>query len=189
MSRLIAGPAVALLLSAAAAAAVDFESGTARASAAVAASSSQRPPPIVLRSTAGRQRAVQGSFCVTGPVEGGWVTLCADTIDPEPRWLSVVRPKERVTIRVRGATSARGVVVVHPRGCENRIARTFYIRRSTKRWVVQLEPGRYELDVSISEFTTSDGRSGDTTAALGLLVSETRATDVIPANGSLACPR
>jgi hypothetical protein len=152
-----------------------------------AAAPTQTPPVVVLRSEAGVQRAVQGSYCVTVPTGTGFVFGCADLVDPEPRWLSVVRPKEGVVIRVRRTDVARGVVLVHPRGCESRTVETFKIRRPTTRWHVRLDPGRYELEVSISEFVATDGRFGDTTAALGLLVSESRPLGFVPARDSLAC--
>jgi hypothetical protein len=147
----------------------------------------QTPPLVVLRSAAGVQRAAQGSYCVTVPTGTGFVQGCADLVDPEPDWLSVVRPKERFVIRVRRTDLARGVVLVHPRGCENRTVETFKIRRPTTRWHVSLDPGRYELEVRISEFVATDGGFGDTSAALGLLVSESRPLGFVLARDSLAC--
>jgi hypothetical protein len=155
--------------------------------AAGAASPAQRPPIIVLRSEAGIQRAVQGSYCVTAPTEGGFVSMCALLVDPEPDWMSVVRPKERVTIRVRRSATARGVVFVHARGCQDQTIETFKIRKPTTRWHVGLDPGRYELEIEISEFVATDGSFGDTSAALGLLVSENRTQRLVPARDKLAC--
>jgi hypothetical protein len=154
------------------------------ASAAVAETSNYSPPPLVLLSEGGRQRAAQESYCISVP---GGATLCADSPPGiEPRWLSVVRPKEHVTIRVRGATTADGSVYVHPRGCERGFVQTFKIKRPTKRWVVHLDPGRYELSV-FARFTMGDGRAGDTSGQLGLLVSMTRVQELIPVNDNLAC--
>lgn len=71
--------------------------------AADAESSDFRQPPILLASVAGRQRAVQETYCIAVPAEEGGVVLCADKPPRgRARWLSVVRPKEHVTIRVRG---------------------------------------------------------------------------------------
>jgi len=154
------------------------------ASAAAAETSSYSPPPLVLASEGGRQRAAQESYCISVP---GGATLCADSpAGIEPFWLSVVRPKEHVTIRVRGATTADGSVYVHPRGCERGFLQSFKIKRPTKRWVVHLDPGRYELSV-FARFTMDDGRAGHASVQLGLLVSTTRKQGLIPANDSLAC--
>jgi photosystem II stability/assembly factor-like uncharacterized protein len=156
----------------------------------VRARSPQAPPPIFLVSEAGFQRAAQGSFCLTITNDDGTgIGLCADTVDPEPRRLSIVRPGERVTIRLRGATFAAGRVSVHPRGCEDRVRWRFRLTGPTTRWTVpriSRPEKRFELDVS-AVFRTADGRSGDTWGTLGLLVSKTRARDVIPAGDSLAC--
>jgi hypothetical protein len=76
---------------------------------------------------------------------------------------------------------------VYPRGCEDQLLKTFKIRRPTTRWQVRLDPGRYELEVELSEFLTTDGRSGDASAALGLRVSENRALGLLPARDKLAC--
>jgi hypothetical protein len=162
--------------------------GDEQASAESATSLSYRPPPIVLTSVAGRQRAVQSSYCISVPTDGGGTTLCADYVDVEPRLLSVVRPKEHVTIRLRGAETARGAVYVHPRGCERRYVQRFNITRPLKRWVVHLDSGAYELSV-FALFTTADGRSGDTSGELGVLISKTRAQGLIPVGDRLDCGR
>jgi hypothetical protein len=176
---------LALCLTAVVAATMVFGQAT-PASAASTEALNFSPPTIVLKSVAGAQRATQGSYCISVPTSDSFVVLCADYVDPEPRWLSIVRPKEHVTIRVRGATMARGSVWVHPRGCERRVVQRFKVMRPTRRWLVRLDPGRYELSLYL-RFRTADGRSGDTSGALGLLVSKTRVQDVIAANDSLAC--
>jgi hypothetical protein len=130
---------------------------------------------------------VQGNYCITVPTGSGFVIECADLVDPEPDWLSVVRPKEWVDIRVRRSATARGVVLVYAGGCEDQIIDTFNIRKPTTRWHVGLDPGRYELEVRISEFEAIDGRFGDTSATLGLVVSENRTQRLVPARDKLAC--
>lgn len=150
----------------------------------------QRPPPVFLVSRAGSQRSVQESFCVHISYDDGTgLGLCADTTDLEPRRLSVVRPGERITIRLRGAKTVEGEVAVYPRGCEDRARWSFAITGRTTHWTVPRtirRERRFELDL-FAYFTTGDGRSGDTSNTLGLLVSRTRPRDVIRAGRSLAC--
>jgi hypothetical protein len=157
----------------------------AQAVAASGESLNFNPPRVVMTSVAGRQQAVRGSSCITVPTGTGFVTACGDTPDVEPRWLSVVRPKEHITLRVR-AKKVDGAFYVHPRGCERRITATFKIKHPQRRWVVHLRPGRYELSFFLN-FLTADGRFGDTSGTLGLLVSRTRDLELIPAGDSLSC--
>jgi hypothetical protein len=152
----------------------------------------QRPPVISLRSKSPRQRGVWGTFCVTMPPnkDGVSVSLCADAADdPEPRWLSVVRPGERIVIWLRKTTSASGTVFVYARGCEDRPARrTFKITGRRTAWVVPPGFGAKSFELSLwFEFTTTDGRYGDTEAALGILVSNTRERDLVPNRNRLDC--
>jgi hypothetical protein len=151
----------------------------------------QTPPVIVLDSKSPTQRAVLGSFCVDAPTgeEELGVTLCADAPDPEPRWLSVVRPGERVTIWFRKTLSVSGTVYVYKRGCEDQPPRrTFELTGPRTGWNVPSGfRGRFELDLFASEFATVDGRHGDTGAALGMLVSKKRDRGLIPNRGRLAC--
>jgi RTX calcium-binding nonapeptide repeat (4 copies) len=150
----------------------------------------QRPPPVFLVSRAGSQRSVQESFCVHISYDDGTgLGLCADTTDLEPRRLSVVRPGERITIRLRGATSAEGEVAVYPRGCEDRARWSFAITGRTTHWTVPRtirREQRFELDL-FADFTTGDGRQGDTSNTVGLLVSRARRREIIRAGTSLAC--
>ena len=76
---------------------------------------------------------------------------------------------------------------MYPRGCEDQTIETFKIRKPTTHWQVRLDPGKYELEVRISDFITTDGRFGNTTGALGLRVSENRALGLIPARDRVAC--
>jgi hypothetical protein len=158
-----------------------------------------RPPPIVLVTEAGRQEAVQGSYCITkvspsGEGEG----VCADTAFPHPRELSVVRPGEQVTIEIAGASlrtnggcspACASTVTVHPLGCgpEQAVA-SFELESASMAWVVDLEPGGYEL-VAFAYFETGDGSSGDTSGGLGVLVDPDREPAIIPVDERLAvCP-
>lgn len=143
------------------------------------------PPVIALKSKAGPQRATQGSYCVFN----GQVEACADMVDPEPRRLSIVRPRERLVIRVKDSKIATGVVFVRPRGCERKTVETFDIGHPGTAWRARKRPGKYELEVFVTEFATADGRSGDTSGALGILVAKKRARDVIDAGDKLSCRR
>jgi hypothetical protein len=154
----------------------------------------QRPPVVNLRSGSPWQRGVWGTFCVSVPLgdDGTGVTLCADLADdPEPRWLSVVRPGERIEIFLRKTTSASGSVSVYARGCEDRPARrSFRIRGPRTAWVVPRLWGsktkRFELSLGF-QFAMEDGRSGDTQAALGIFVSKTRDRGLVLNRNSLDC--
>jgi hypothetical protein len=153
----------------------------------------QRPPVVVLRSKSPRQRGVWGTFCVRMPPneDGQFVVLCADAADdPEPRRLSVVRPGERIVIRLRKTESASGEVSVYARGCENQSAhrRSFAIRGQRTTWVVPRWFGSKRFELSLwFEFETVDGRSGSTEASLGILVSKTRDRGLVRNGRSLDC--
>ena len=153
----------------------------------------QRPPVIVLDSRSPNQRAVWGSFCVAMPPEPGESVpgpqLCADAaVGPEPRWLSVVRPGERITLRFRQTLEASGDVFVYKRGCERAQPRwTFAITGPETKWrVPPWSRGRFELSLGAT-FATVDGRSGDTSAALGILSSKTHERGLLPNRDRLTC--
>jgi hypothetical protein len=154
-----------------------------------------RPPPIVLVTEAGRQEAVQGSYCITkvspsGEGEG----VCADTDVPHPKKLTVVAPGEQVTIEVTGASLRKcpacvSTVIVHPLGCgPERAVASFELESASMRWSAALEPGGYEL-VVFAYFETGDGSSGDTSGGLGVLVDPDRESAVTPVDETLpVCP-
>ena len=123
----------------------------------------------MLSSQASVQRAVQESYCVQQVTEEGGVGICADGPDRPPRRLSVVRPRERVAIVLRGATAARGTATVRPLGKE-RVVLRFRVREPRTRWRVRLRPRAYEVEI-FARFETADGRTGDTSATAGILVS------------------
>jgi hypothetical protein len=160
-----------------------------------------KPPPVVLESDAGRQIGVRGGYCVTNHETGQG--LCIDTARPEATQASVVRPGEIVTIALEGARAVRsdgchwrdmsciGEITASPVGCKAKggmAARVFLDRGSQMQWRVQLEPGAYELQLYFY-FEADDGRSGDSSAALGLLVHPTAELAVIsmPA-AATGCP-
>jgi hypothetical protein len=139
----------------------------------------QTPPPIVLVSKAGRQRAVQESFCVESDTETGTRRRCVDMVDGRPRRLSVVRPRGRIAIIIDDATEASGIVTVQRLGRTRDVAR-FRVQGPRTPWRIRLRPGAYEVEVEVSAFRTADGRRGDTSGSLGLLVDRNRRISIIP---------
>lgn len=143
----------------------------------------QRPPPFSLVSEAGRQIAVQSTYCITGPSVG----TCADYVENgPPKRLSVVRPGETVQLVFAGAKSASGDVSVVRLGCRKQLS-SVKLDGPTTSWAVDLEPGSYELEV-FAVFETAS-TSGDTSASLGLLVDESAAREIIPAPKRPDCPQ
>ncbi len=138
-----------------------------------AAEHNLRPPTISFTSRAGYQRAAQESFCVFSPPHEGQesgVSLCADTTDLPPRRLSVVRPREVVTIRF-GRALAVADAVAHVRLLgRTRVISSFAIRSPSRRWRVGLRAGAYEVEV-FGRFEMPDGRTGDASGSLGVLIS------------------
>lgn len=138
-------------------------------------------PPLVLESLAGRQEAVRGASCVAND-DGGRVAVCSSGGAVHPGWLSVVHPGETVTVGLVGARLAgtSGVVRARPLGCPETEAAAFPFDHTRTAWKVALRPGAYELEVSVA-FETADGRSGDVSGTLGLLVDPEREPGVVPA--------
>jgi hypothetical protein len=157
------------------------------------------PPDVVLASEAGRQVGVVGSYCVENPAEG--YGACADGTRPAAKRANVVAPGETVTFLLDGARAVRapgcrsrdhscvGEAQVSPAGCRAAtVARVGFERGSETRWRVNLEPGAYELQVFVN-FEADDGRSGDVSVALGLLVDPDAEPAVVPMPASAAvCP-
>jgi hypothetical protein len=127
-----------------------------------------KPPQIVLLSETGRQTAVQRSYCVTGDEQG----ICVDMASPlVPKAVTVVQPGDQVTIAMPEATlKTDSVATVRPLGCADRTARTIELPPSGELdWRVDLDSGAYQIDV-FARFEAHDGRSGDLSGTLGLLV-------------------
>jgi hypothetical protein len=157
-----------------------------------------RPPPILMRSKAGTQRAVQESFCVSYvDAFGTSVFGCGDTTDLLPRRLSVVRPGDRVQIRLRGARVLKRApgcgpsgrceagVAVSRLGCPGTVAR-FDLKSNRTTWRARLAPGAYELEVFVGRFAI-ESATGDTSGSLGLLVDRDRPREKIGARGHVVC--
>jgi hypothetical protein len=155
-------------------------------------------PPILMDTRAGTQRAAQESYCLAYQTsDGTFVVGCGDTGDRPPRRLSVVRPGERVQIRLRDARiilrspgcgptgGCEAMVAISRLGCRKIIAR-FDLKPSRTTWRARLEPGAYELSVFVSNFTTGS-TSGDTSGSLGLLVDRNRPRGIISPRGQAVC--
>ena len=173
--------------------------GHAAEAAGSAGSESVTVPPILMQSKAGTQRAVQESYCLATVDEfGNPVFGCADVfVDLPPRRLSVVRPGERVQIRLRDARivlrspgcgpdgRCEATVAVSRLGCRRIIAR-FDLKPSRTNWRARLAPGAYDLRVFVGNFTTGSA-AGDTSGSLGLLVDRNRPRKIISARGHAVC--
>ena len=156
------------------------------------------PPPIVLESAAGRQEAVPGSSCVSYPDPGSddvVIGSCSIAGRFSPESLSTVRPGDVIHILLEGAEVVRsdgcvddqhegeciGTAAVLPLGCKEKAVMTIPLARGpVTTWKVELDSGAYELAVS-AYFSAPDGRGGDVSGSLGLLVDETAALEVVPA--------
>ena len=143
----------------------------------------RKPPALELVSEAGRQRAAQGSYCVTDPDVG--VGQCVDYEAPAgPEQVSVVRPGEVVTIAFAGADAVGGTASVRRLGCDEELV-SIPLEPET-RWEVELAPGAYE--VAALAVTFEAGRaSGDTSGSLGVVVDAAAPLEVRPAGPSATC--
>jgi hypothetical protein len=144
-----------------------------------------KPPQILLRSSAGEQKAVQGSFCVdyVDPTSGQGSGVCSDSAAIHPDAVTVAQPGDEVTFAFSGADIVRpsgchaddqqgciGYVHVKPLGCDDHeVERVPLGFGPETRWTIDLESGAYELDV-LGYFESIDGATGDVGGALGLLV-------------------
>jgi hypothetical protein len=144
-----------------------------------------RPPQILLRSSAGEQRAAEGSFCVdyVDPASGQGSGVCSDSAAVHPDEVTVVQPGDEVTFVFSGADIVRasgchaedeqgciGSIQVRPLGCEDReVERVPLVLGPETPWTIHLETGAYELDV-FGYFESSHHATGDVSGALGLLV-------------------
>ncbi len=136
-----------------------------------------KPPPIELVSAAGTQVAVAESSCVSGPSTG----VCIDTLDQQPEDLSVVRPGEEVVIRLRGASVTEGSVTVRPLlDCEGKTVAEVKLEPGPETsWRVDLPSGQYELQV-FTRFEAADGRSGDASGSLGIVLDASQPPGIVP---------
>jgi hypothetical protein len=163
-----------------------------------------RPPAVLLVSAGGEQEALAGSSCVgyVDPVSGEGVQVCGDTGPIHPDDMTVARPGDEVAIVLEGAQVVRpegchsddeqsciGEVDVRPLGCVDRHVADIPLTLGEKtEWTIDLEPGAYELNV-FAYFEARDGRSGDVSGLLGLLVAPDAPPRTVPVDVDLAvCP-
>jgi hypothetical protein len=133
-----------------------------------------KPPPILLVSRAGKQEAIQSSFCVqyVDQASGQDQGVCADGVPVFPKEVSTLQTGDWANLVLAGAfVKDEGSVVVRPLGCKDEETLSFDLTAgmSETHWRVQLKPGAYQLDV-FARFGSNDGRSGDVTGTVGLLV-------------------
>jgi hypothetical protein len=149
---------------------------------AAGADTAPRPPDLSIRSNAGVQPGMQGSYCVRDSTQG----VCADTTQPHPNLVSVVRPGARVVLRVADGTLSEPSVAVDALGCSG-LGNSKPLRNRNGRWqiAVPTRPGAYELFV-FARFATSE-TSGDTSAGFGVLVSRSKARRILPADRFRRC--
>ncbi len=84
-----------------------------------------------------------------------------------------------MTIRFgRAVAVADAVASIRVLGRERSIS-SFRIPGPRKRWRVRLRPGAYEVEV-FGRFHMPDGRTGDTSGSLGVLVARDRALRLLP---------
>ena len=113
--------------------------------------------------------------------------VCIDTTAPRPELLSVVRPGETVTLSMPGARldGAEARVLL---GCSDRPLHKLRLGPRETRWRVNLPAGAYEVHL-FGRFRAEDGRSGDSSAVAGLLVSATDELELLDAGDRGApCP-
>jgi hypothetical protein len=151
-----------------------------------------KPPPVVLVSQAGKQIAAQGSFCVNyvDPASGEGQGICSDGPAPVPKQMTIVHPGDGATLLIADSTLKKErTVTVRPLGCSNRETETLELPITGQlHWQVDLDPGAYQLDV-FAQFESNDGRSGDLSGSLGMLVSESDARAIVPVDtADPVCP-
>jgi hypothetical protein len=148
--------------------------------ATAGAAATLQPPALSLKSKAGTQAGVQGSYCIRSET----VTQCADSIGPHASVLAVVRPGERLVLGANAALNAPkaslGLV-----GCGTGSSKPFHRHAGVWRLAAPKRPGAYEVGVSTS-FTTETVR-GDTSVAFGILVSRHKARRIVPAARYAVC--
>ena len=142
------------------------------------------PPVIVLASVAGKQIATRGSYCITAvdPSSGQNAGRCADSTWPHPDRVTVVKPGDGVSLILSDAqVRGNGTVTVLPYGCEQTIVKTIPLnaRAQSTAFAVDLDPGAYELQV-FTRFSSDDGRRGDVSGGLGLVVADDRSPTIEP---------
>jgi hypothetical protein len=152
-----------------------------------------KPPPILLVSRAPKQEANQSSFCVdyVDQASGQGQGVCSDGVPVFPKEISTLHPGDWANLLLAGAfVNEEGSVVVRPLGCKDEETLSFDLAAgmSETHWRVDLKPGAYQLDV-FARFGSNDGRGGDVSGTLGLLVGDKEERQTVPVKAGLeVCP-
>ena len=166
--------------------------------------SKTQPPKILMISAAGKEFAVPGSSCVsyTDPATGAGVSGCGDSAAMPPEQLAVLPRASNVALLFLDAQVVHpdgcvsedeqgciGYVYVRPLGCFHREVERIPLERGPDtHWQLDLDVGAYQLDV-FANFAAEDGRTGDVSGTLGLLVDDRAKPAVVPVDPKLAvCP-
>jgi hypothetical protein len=147
---------------------------------------------IVLESAAGRQDAAVvpcAESLTEAEQEATDIPICMSANPAlRPTHVSVVRPGETVTVSLPGADVTNppdcfhtcSAVQIQPLECSDEPLSFFQLEDGAATdWTVDLEPGRYELEV-YAQFRGEDGREGIAQGKLGLVVDETAEQAVTP---------
>jgi hypothetical protein len=119
------------------------------------------PPPVYLLSKAGRQLSRDGDSCTKVQLgDGIGVAGCWTAEDPDPRRVTVVRPRDAVAITMVGAIELTGMVAVRPLWREKSLVGRFRLTGPRTRVIIPFRRGAYELEYVVSRYLSSDGRSG-----------------------------
>ncbi|MGI9658320.1 MAG: hypothetical protein ACR2OD_05380, partial [Gaiellaceae bacterium] len=125
-----------------------------------------QPPEAALLSAAGRQRAIQASYCILDANNEG---ICADTPPWEPERYSIARPGETITIAVEASAIRYGGRVTIWNTERTRARQIQRLTSLETKVVLDVPPGLHTVDV-FAPFSTSDGRTGTTSAVVGIAV-------------------
>jgi hypothetical protein len=147
------------------------------------------PPRILLVTSAGKQEAARGSYCVQfeNPKTGEGGGTCADAAPTYPAWTSRVHPGDHADIFVLPGSITEGSFVVRPLGCLDREVETVELETGwdASHWEVDLQPGAYQLDF-FARFDDAEGETGDVSGSAGLVVAEAGRPRTVPLDRSLA---
>jgi hypothetical protein len=135
------------------------------------------PPPIVLVARAGRQTGALLRYSVESDSSG----YGGETASAAPSRVTVVRPREELSISMPAAGPTQRLVVVRQLGCRDRAVFSVLLDRRESAWRPDLPRGAYELEVTVLDFEPPGGGKGTATALFGVLVDPARERAVIRA--------
>jgi hypothetical protein len=131
---------------------------------------------------AGAQAGAQGSYCARDSTQG----VCADTLQPHPSMISIVRPGGRLALRPSEGVLSSVSASVGALGCDGPGSpRRVRLRNGVWQVTAPARPGAFELRV-FAQFETETTR-GDTSMAFGVLVSRNKLRRIVPAGSYAVC--